>query len=304
MAHSDVPAHARQAGDHIQNTADGVKREAHRAQRTGRQAAANPWAEGLMRLGYAAKGLVYVILGGLALAAALGRGGETTDTKGAVRTLALGPAGHTLLVLVAVGLFGYALWGILDALLDLDGNGSALKGIVTRVGVFVIALGYIGLGLAALNIGLGTGTGGASSDQETRDLTARLLQAPFGVVLVVILGLVLLGVTCALAYLAWTARFMRPVKHEETSAKTERALRWLGRAGYGALAVVTAEIGIFLIVAALRRNAGESRGMGAALATLAAQPYGHLLLGIVALGLIAFGAFSLAEARYRRISSH
>lgn len=303
MAHSDVPAHARQAGDHIQDAAGGVKREVSLAQRKGRQAAANPWAEGLMRLGYAAKGLVYVILGGLALAAALGHGGETTDTKGAVRALSLGPAGHTLLLVVAVGLFGYALWGILDALLDLDGNGTTPKGVVSRIAVFVIALGYIGLGLAALNIGLGTGSGGSSSNQETHDLTARLLHAPAGVVLVVILGLVLLGVACALAYLAWTAQFMRSMRHDKTSATVERALRWLGRAGYGALAVVTAEIGVFLIVAALRRNAGESRGMGAALATLAAQPYGHVLLGIVALGLIAFGAFSLAEARYRRISS-
>ncbi|HKS71136.1 MAG TPA: DUF1206 domain-containing protein [Ktedonobacterales bacterium] len=303
MAHSDVPARAHQAGDRLHGAADGVQREVHRAQRMGRQASANPWAVGLMRLGYAAKGLVYVILGGLALAAALGHGGETTDTKGAVRALALGPAGHTLLLVVAVGLFGYALWGILDALLDLDGNGTSLKGIISRVAVFVIALGYIGLGLGALQIGLGTGSGGSSSNQETHDLTARLLQAPFGVALVVALGLVLLGVACALAYLAWSAQFMQPMKHAETSATVEHTLRWLGRAGYGALAVVTAEIGVFLIVAALHRNAGESRGMGAALATLAAQPYGHILLAVVALGLIAFGAFSLAEARYRRISS-
>ena len=303
MAHSDSPAQTRQTGDRIQGAEDGVRRNAHLAQRTGRQAAANPWAEGLMRLGYAAKGLVYVMLGGLALAAALGHGGETTDTKGAVRALALGPAGHTLLLLVAVGLFGYALWGILDALLDLDGNGTSLKGVVSRVAVFVIALGYIGLGLGALQIGLGSGAGGASSDQEAHDLTARLLQAPFGVALVVVLGLVLLGVACALAYLAWTAQFMRPMKQDETSTTVQRTLRWLGRGGYGALAVVTAEIGVFLIVAALRHNAGESRGMGAALATLALQPYGHVLLAVVALGLIAFGAFSLAEARYRRISS-
>lgn len=256
-----------------------------------------------MRLGYAAKGLVYIIMGGLALAAALGRGGETTDTNGAVRALAIGPAGHTLLLVVAVGLFGYALWGILDSLLDLDANGTSLKGIVTRVAVFIIALSYTGLGFAALQIGLGTGSGGAGSNQRTHDLTARLLQAPFGVALVVIVGIVLLGVACALAYLAWSARFMQPIKHAETGATIERALRWLGRAGYGALAVVTAEIGMFLIVAALRHNAGESRGLSAALATLAAQPYGHVLLGIVALGLIAFGVFSLAEARYRRISS-
>lgn len=302
MAHSDVPASARQAAERIHDSAGGAKHEARVARNKGRQAAANPWAERLMRLGYAAKGLVYVIMGGLALAAALGRGGETTDTKGAVRALALGTAGHTLLLVVAVGLFGYALWGILDALLDLDGNRTSLKGIVTRVAVFVIGLSYVGLALAALTIGLGTGSGGSGSDQQTRDLTARLLQAPFGVALVVLLGLVLLGVALALAYIVWTAQFMRPMLHEKTSAAVERTLRWLGRAGYGALAVVTTEIGIFLIVAALRHNPGESRGLGSALATLAAQPYGHLLLAVVALGLIAFGVFSLAEARYRRIS--
>lgn len=302
MTHSEMPAQARQAAERIHRAGDGVKHEARSAQRKGRQAAANPWAERLMRLGYAAKGLVYVIMGLLALAAALGRGGATTDTKGAVRALALGPAGHVLLVVVAVGLFGYALWGILDALLDLDGNGTELKGIVTRVAIFVIGLSYVGLALAALTIALGTGSGGSGSDQQTRDLTARLLQAPFGIALVVLLGLLLLGVALAMAYVAWTAQFMRPMLHDETGATVERALRWLGRAGYGALAVVTAEIGIFLIIAALRHNPGESRGLGSALATLAAQPYGHVLLAVVALGLIAFGVFSLAEARYRRIN--
>ena len=302
MTHSDISAQAHQTGERIHDAAGGAKHEARAAQRKGRQAAANPWAERLMRLGYAAKGIVFVIMGGLALAAALGRGGATTDTKGAVQALALGPAGHTLLVVVSVGLFGFALWALLAAVLDLDRLGTSLKAIATRAGEFIIGLGYVALALAALQIGLGTGSGGPSSDQQTRDLTARLLQAPFGVALVVLLGLVLLGVALALAYIAWTAQFMRPMLHDETGATVERTLRWLGRAGYGALAVVTAEIGIFLIVAALRHNAGESRGLGTALATLAAQPYGHVLLAVVALGLIAFGVFSLAEARYRRIN--
>lgn len=291
MTNAEAAQRARDAAHDVKDVAGDAKDGA-------RQATVSPWAVALMRCGVAAKGLVYVIMGGLAAAAALGRGGATTDTKGAVRVLALGPLGHLLLVVVAVCLFGYVVWCLARAVFDLDYLGTGMKGIAIRIGYAVLGAFYIGLALAALQIGLGS-SGGASSDQQTRDATATLMRSGLGTALVLLGGVVLLGVALALAYVVWKAEFMRHVKHFQTGAGLETALRWLGRLGYGALAVVIAEIGVFLILAGLRHDPGETRGLGAALATLAVQPYGHLLLAVVAFGLIAFGLFSFAEARYR-----
>ncbi|HEU5439983.1 MAG TPA: DUF1206 domain-containing protein [Ktedonobacterales bacterium] len=298
MAKAEPGAQPQPSTERAKGAARDAKNAVSEAKEGTRQAAVSPWAVTMMRLGVAAKGLVYVIMGGLAAAAALGRGGATTDTKGAVRVLALGSLGHLLLLVVAVCLFGYVLWCLARAIFDLDHVGNGVKGIVSRVGYAVLGIAYIGLALAALQIGLG-GSGGASSDQQTRDVTATLMRSGLGTALVALGGVVMLCVALALVRVVWQADFMKHFKHSETGAGLESALRWLGRLGYGALAVVTAEIGIFLIVAALRHDPGETRGLGSALATLAAQPNGHLPLAVVALGLIAFGVFSFAEARYR-----
>ncbi len=270
------------------------------AQQQGRQAATSPGVLMLARCGYAAKGVVYLIIGALAAKVALGDGGTTTDRNGALRAIYVQPFGKLLLLIVALGLVGYALWSCVQAIVDPEQQGTDGKGLAARLGFGAVGLSYAALALAALQLALGTGTGGKSSDRTTQDWTAQLLALPFGPVLVVLVGLVVLGVAGYLLYRASTAEFQKHLALGQLGAQGRQGIIVLGRCGYGALGVVFGIIGVFFIIAALRHNAGAAKGVGGALRELVQQPYGHVVLGSVALGLIAYGLFSLAQARYRQ----
>ncbi len=274
-----------------------------RAEQVGRASATHPWVITLARWGYAAKGLVYLLIGVLALKLALGLGGAATSRAGALRVIDVGPFGRVLLAIVTVGLIGYALWSLLRAAVDPEGAGNDAKGAAQRVGYAIIGVSYATTAYSALRIVLGSGGGsggGAGSDASTRGWTARLLDLPFGVALVVLVGLVVIGVAAFLGYRAYTAKLDRRLDLARLSAQGRRAVLVLGRCGYAALGVVFGVVGLFLVVAALRHNPGEARGLGGALADLLQQPYGHVLLAVVALGLIAYGCYALVQARYRR----
>lgn len=276
-----------------------AKHAADNAGATARDAATNPWTVRLARCGYATKGVVYLLVGTLAARAAVGRGGRTTDNRGAIATLSQQPFGRFLVTLIALGLFAYALWLFVAAALDPGRKGTDAKGSATRVGSAALGCSYAALGVVAAKLALQRG-GGKSSDQATRDWTARLLAHPFGAALIVLIGLAVLGAAGFFFWQAATARFRDAL--DLRGAGAERG--WvvpLGRAGHAALGAVDVTVGIFLIIAAVRRNAGEAKGVGDALAVLAQRPYGGALLGAVALGLVAYAAYTFAEARYRRL---
>lgn len=272
------------------------------AQQQAAQAArqVSPWLVRLGRFGFAAKGAVYGLVGVLALLAALGRGGETTDTQGALGTLVGAPFGRVLLALVALGLLGHALWRWVQAALDTEHKGGDAKGIAARVGYAAIGVVYAGLALAAVRLAQGSG-GGGGSDQSAQDWTARLLAQPFGRVLVGLAGLAVIGIGGYQLYRAYTAKFREKLKLGEMSATEQQWTTRLGRFGFAARGVVFAIIGGFLIVAALQDQSDQARGLGGALDALASQAYGRILLGVVALGLVAYGIFMFAQARYRRM---
>lgn len=276
-------------------------RQINDAKHTARRAATNPWTTRYARLGYAAKGIVYGIIGTLAARAALGQGGATTDRNGAIQAIYQQPFGKFLLAVVAAGLFGYALWSWIQAALDTEGKGHDAKGIVERAGYAVVGISYAGLAFAALQLVLHKGSSAKSSDASAQDWTARLLHAPFGVALVVVVGLVVLVLALRQANYAYTASFQQRLDLHSLSAQARAGVIVLGRWGMAALGVVFAVVGIFLIVAALRHDPSQAKGLGGALQTLAGQPFGQLLLGLVAVGLIAYGAYALVEARYRRM---
>lgn len=259
-----------------------------------REAANNPWVERLARLGYAVRGLVYGLVGVLAAQAAFGMGGKTTDTTGALATLEVQPFGQFILYVVALGLFGYGLGRILDGALDFEHKGTDAKGIGTRLGYVGQGLVSIGLAATALRIALiaKTSDGGAATEQS---LTASLLQKPFGVALVCIIGAAVLGVAGYALYQAYSARFMKHMKQNDEWIKR------LGQFGYAARGVVFAIIGLFIIQAALAYDPQKVVGLGGALAAVAQRPFGQILLGVVALGLIAYGLFMFVQARYRRV---
>jgi hypothetical protein len=276
-----------------------MKQTARQAEQHARRAAQHPQVEQLMRVGYVAKGLVYAIVGVLAAQAAFGAGGATTDTQGALRTLVNQPFGTFLLALVALGLVGYALWRFVAAAFDPDGKGTDAKGMATRAGYVLSGVAYLGLALAAAQLALGNG--GASGGDNTQDWTARVLAVPFGRWLVGGAGVVVIGVAVMQLYRAYSANFRQKLKLGTMSQTEEVWVTRLGRFGLAARGVVFAIIGGFLALAALQYDPGEARGLGGALALLAQQPFGPWLLGLVALGLLAYGLYTATLVRYRRM---
>lgn len=269
------------------------------AERTARNAANSRTMRGLARLGYAAKGVVYIIMGLLAGKLALGQGGQATDQRGALRTIAAQPFGQFLLVVVAIGLLAFGLWSLIQAIYDTEGEGRQAKGIMARIGYAVVGIAYLALAFGAYQLATGNGNGGSSSTSVTQDATAKLLTLPVGVPLVVIVGLVVLGVALYLYAGAYRAKFQRRLALTNLRLQVRKTVVSLGRLGYAALGVVFTIIGFFLIVAAVQFNPRQAKGLDAAIGELQKLPFGQLLLGIVALGMLAYGVYSFVEARYR-----
>ncbi|NJR25037.1 MAG: DUF1206 domain-containing protein [Richelia sp. CSU_2_1] len=265
-----------------------------------RRATSQPWFDRLARLGYAAKGLVYFLVGFLAAQAAFGTGGRTTDSRGALTTIVTQPFGKFLLFVVTIGIIGYVLLRISQTILDPEHAGEKMdaKGISRRLGYAFSALAYSGLALTAIKLIIGAG---GSSGNATEDWTARFLAQPFGQWLVGLAGVIVIGIGFSYLYEAYKAKFRRHLKLSQMSQAEQTWAVRLGRFGIAARGIVFAIIGIFLIQAAKQSDASQAKGFGEALAILAQQPFGPWLLGIVALGLIAYGIYSLVEARYRQI---
>ncbi len=277
-----------------------VANNVNEAKYKSRRAATSQWMILLARLGYAIKGVVYLVIGWLAVMLAIGQGGKATDQSGAIQTINNFPFGKFLLVVVAIGLLGFALWSFIQALFDTEGKGSDAKGIFGRLGYAIVGVSYAVLGYATFQIVAGTGSGGKNSTTSAQDWTAVLLKQPPGPFLVVLVGLVVLGLACYLFYKAYSANFQSTLNLSDLSAQMKKIVINIGKFGYGALGVVFAIIGIFLMVAAYQHNSSKAVGLDGALKDLAHQPFGPFLLAIVALGLIAYGVYSFVEARYRR----
>ncbi|HEY9859852.1 MAG TPA: DUF1206 domain-containing protein [Candidatus Obscuribacterales bacterium] len=279
-----------------------VRRASDQAGRAARQVASQPWVEPLARFGYTAKGIVYALVGILAAQAAFGAGGKTTDSQGALQTILEQPFGQFLLGLVAIGLLGYVLWSLVQAVMDTENHGTNAKGIAQRLGYVGTAIVYSGLALTAAKLALGSG--GSGGGNASQDWTARLLAQPFGQWLVGTIGALTIGFGFYHFYEAYTAKFRRKLKLNEMSAPEKTWATRMGRFGLAARGVVFAVIGFFLIQAARSSNASQVRGLGGALAALASQPYGPWLLGLVALGLVAYGIYNFVQARYRQMVIH
>jgi len=278
-----------------------ARQTARRADSTVRSAVFNKWVLLLARMGYAAKGVVYLIIGWLAVLLALGQGGKATDQSGALKTISSFTFGKVLLSIVIVGLVGFALWCFIQAIYDTEGKGRDAKGIVSRIGYAAIGVSYVVLAIGAFGLVTGTGSGGKNTTTNAQDWTGILLKQPFGQALVVIVGLVVIGLAGYLFYKAYKAPFKNRLSLTGVATRVRKFAIGLGRLGYAAIGVVMTIVGIFLIVAALQHNPGDAKGLDTALQEVARQPFGTFLLAIVALGLIAYGLYSFVEARYRRI---
>jgi hypothetical protein len=261
---------------------------------------ASPGIELLGRMGYAAKGVVYGLVGLLAAQAAAGVGGDVTDTEGVLRHVVNAPFGQVLLGVIALGLVGYALWSAVQAMLDTENHGHDPQGLVTRAGYLLTAVLYAGLALSALKLLTGGGPG-AGGDASAQDRTAWLMDQPLGSWLVALVGLGIVGFGLFQVYAASTERFCKTLERSLMDGRMQTWAIRAGKWGYAARGVVLVLVGGFLVQAGLDASPDRAHGLGGALATLASQPAGPWLLGAVAVGLMAYGAYSLVEARYRRL---
>jgi hypothetical protein len=253
----------------------------------------------MARLGYGARGIVYCLVGGLALLAAFGSGGQTGGSRSALQSLLSQPFGKAWLVLIASGLLGFAAWRIVEALTDADHRGREWKALGIRAAHLVSGGIYAGLAVFALNLAFGRGAGGGE-DQAAQSWTAWLMAQPFGQWLVGLVGVGVAAAGLGFIWKGWRGDVMMRL------ALPSGADRWvlpLGRLGYAARGVVFVLVGGFLILAALHSNSSEVHGLGGALQSLQAQPFGWILLGVVAAGLFAFGVFGLVQARYRHLDA-
>ena len=268
------------------------------AELSARRVARSTWTERVGRLGFAAKGVLYLLVAAIAIKVAAGKGGDPEDQKGALATVADEPFGMFLLVLLALGLTGYTLWRLVEVGVGpRDKSGAEAHG--ERVASLGRALVYGSLSAFAWMIV--AGTGGGSSGGSEKQQTATVLGWPGGVALVTIVGVGVIGVAAYQGYRGATEGFLDDLALGQMSEKDRKVATYLGVAGHLARGVVFALIGVFLVKAALDYDPREAIGLDGALKKVAGQPYGLVLLGLVAAGLLFYGLYSLVEARYRKL---
>lgn len=255
--------------------------------------------ETLTRFGYAAKGFVYAAVGILALLAAFNLGGKTTDTTGALQTIAEQPFGRMLLALIALGLFCYALWRLIQTYYEYrSGKDDLKKTLFVCLGHVFSGVAYLGVAANAGILAMGGDSSGGTSKQ---DWTALVMEQPLGRWLVGLAGAITIGVGFWRIYQAYETKFRKKLNLRELDPKQETWLVNISRFGIAARGFVFLAIGFFVIEAAQQYNPDKVRGLDGALLTLTRQPYGKLMLAVVAAGLVAYAVYLFIQARYRKI---
>lgn len=237
----------------------------------------------LTRLGFATRGLLYMIIAVLVI-----RAGRAESPSGALQYAADG-GGRWLLVVMAAGLFGYSLWRLADAAFDIERHGSGRKGAVERLGAGISGAVHVLLGWQAVRLLQGV----RSASDGTQEGTRTALQLPGGGTLVIVAGMVLFGVGIFQLLRAVKGSFLR---HLEPQVARQPWAQWSGRAGYAARGLVFLVSGFLIAKAGFVERADQAGGTGEALSWLSSP-----LDVLVAIGLFAFGLFSLIEARFRML---
>jgi hypothetical protein len=256
--------------------------------------------EWLVRGGFAARGLTYGVMGGLALALALGAGtaGNAPSQQGALALIDKAPLGVVALILIAAGLLAYSVWKISRALLGRGPEGGGDPDLKDRVFNFCGGAAYLVFFAVALRVLVEGPGGGGGSPRQT---TAGILSWPGGRFIVGLAGAILIGVSAYQVFDALTGRFAEEAKTGEMGARERDVFMRLGRVGITARAIVFALVGYFLLRAAIDYKPSSAVGVDGVLGRLHAHAYGPWLLGLAAAGLLLFAAYSFFEGRYRRL---
>ena len=269
---------------------------AARASGTARRASDSPAARALARAGLTARGVIYILIGLVAILVALGQTSQEADQQGALQLLAGQPYGLVSLWLLGIGFAGYALWRLSEAAFGVTGEGN---GAGARLKSLVRALIYAFFAYLTFKVIAGTGTGSQTKKQQ--DLTATVMHHPGGQWLVGIVGLAIVIAGLVLVFEGIRRKFLKYLQLSQLSPRTRRIVEWLGVIGTTARGAVFALAGVLVIEAAVTYKPAKAGGIDKALLTLRNQPFGEFLLIIAALGLIIFGIYGLCEARWRRV---
>lgn len=267
--------------------------------RAARKAASNPWSERLARLGLAARGVLFIVLGILTFRIAFGHFQAKANQQGALQELASQPGGKILVWIVAIGLIGYALWRLLAAAFGPIVDPVAIE-TKQRVKALAEGIGYGAVAILAVRVATGSSSSSASGGSGQKP-TSTVLSWPGGQFLVGLVGLVIIGIGVFFIVDGVRADFTKELKitTKPGARKAVIALGRLGRIGQG---IVFGIIGVLVITAAVKYDPNKAKGLDGALKTLAGQPYGKWLLGLIALGFLAYGLYGLAEAKLRRLN--
>ena len=276
---------------------------AHQTHHRARRASNSPWIDRVARLGFVARGVVYGIIGLLALQVARNGGrGDEANKEGALREIAERPFGGPLLGALAVGLAGYALWRLTEALWGKRDEEDEKKRALKRLGSAGRAVFYGVFCVTTIRfLANGPAEGGGNSDQQEQTFVARALEWPAGQWIVAIAGIVVIGAALYVGYRGLSQKFQERLDTSEMGPVAGPTVDVLGTVGMIARSAVFALGGYLLIRAAIDFNPGEAQGLDGTLKTLAHQAYGQVLLAVVAIGLFAYGLYSWAEARYREL---
>jgi hypothetical protein len=269
---------------------------AARASGKARRASDSPAARALARLGLTARGVLYILIGWIAILVALGHSSHEADQQGALQLLAGQSYGLISLWVLGIGFAGYALWRLSEAAFgvtgDGDGAGPRLKSLARAV-----IYGFF----AYQSFKIISGAGGGSQAAKQEDLTASVMHHSGGRWLVGIAGLVIVIVGIVLVLEGVRRKFMKYLRLSQLSPRARKIVEWLGVIGTAARGTVFGLAGVLVIDAAVTYQPSKAGGIDKALLTLRSQPFGEALLIIAALGLIIFGIYGLCEARWRRV---
>lgn len=245
----------------------------------------------LAKMGYLARGAVYLVIGGLSVMAAIGKGGETTDSKGAIVEIMHQPFGTFLLIVLVIGLAGFVIWRMIQAINDTDAHGTSAKGIAVRAGLIASAVTHGLLALWTVKLLLG--------NEDSSQNGEQFLTTDLGQIVIGLAGLAFIGTGLAHIYKGWKASFERYMHIPSDKNVWAKPLCQFGLIARG---IVWCIIAWFCIDSALGAKSGEIKGIVDALELLRESAYGIWLFGIVAAGLFAFGVYSVLQAMYRRIN--
>jgi hypothetical protein len=253
-----------------------------------------------VRAGFVARALTYGVVGGIAMALAVGTGSAPTapNQQGALALIARAPLGRVAVAVAAAGLLAYALWKLGQAAFGRGPEGGGDPDVKDRIANAAGGVVYLGFFAVAVRILLGSSSSGSG---DPSNAAAGVLGWPGGSVIVAVAGAVLIAISLYQVYDACRGGFAKDSKLGEMSPGERRTFMLLGHVGLAARALVFGLIGYFLLETAIDFNPHEAVGLDGALARVHHQAFGPWLLGLVAAGLLVFAAYSLFEARYRRL---